>query len=128
MAYQAPSERSGVTGATPFDRADASGAAERIAHESLFTDFVTTLLTDSKRTVSTPAWGNTKHATAHYVVGEYFSGAATDAQLIELLAIVAQAAGPDMPTALRLRAQAWIATQARIYADWHAADAAEGMQ
>lgn len=114
-----------------YTKHDAEGRcadAREQAHAALMDEMVTALTVDSRRVVGTPAWGRTKHAEAHEVVNDLFSGSRGEAHLIELLAIAAQAAsGQCDANALRLRSQAWILTLSREHADWHADDAAEGM-
>ena len=91
-------------------------------HSSLFSELADALQAgDAARQVWTPGFAQKSNSAAD-VIADNFAGSGDDS-LAGLLRIVGMASHSADP-ALRLQAQAWIATAARKHADWHVGDAA----
>jgi hypothetical protein len=90
------------------------------ARHQLTTEFVTALLESPESTVSTPGF-NQSRATVAFIVGDNFAGTGGDESLHELLRIVRNAAKGSN---VALQAVAWIAKEAKRFADDHDTDRA----
>ena len=91
-----------------------------IAYMQLVREFTHAMLEAPESTVLTPAWHKSR-ATVAEVVSDNFAGTDGDAALHDLLRIVRNAAkGADVT----LQALAWVATEAKRFAEVHESDRA----
>ena len=115
MAYQAPSERSGVTGSKPFD-----STQDPAIHRRMSCELVEALLMDPTRMVDTPRWKGQPKMRALDVFTDHMNSDTFALQVLAFLRMCEQSNDP----LFRLTAQALFSEEGKIHADWHA-EAAE---